>query len=76
MAKYQGAVLIDTERCKGCGLCVAACPRGIVSIYPNRFNRQGYKYAGVTSETACSGCASCAIICPDGCITVYRAKED
>ena len=26
MAKIKGAIVVDTERCKGCNLCVVACP--------------------------------------------------
>ena len=25
MAKIKGAIVVDTERCKGCNLCVVAC---------------------------------------------------
>ena len=28
MAKIKGAVVVNTERCKGCNLCVVACPSG------------------------------------------------
>ena len=27
MAKIKGAIVVDTERCKGCNLCVVACNR-------------------------------------------------
>ena len=26
MAKFRGAVVVDKEKCKGCNLCVVACP--------------------------------------------------
>ena len=34
MAKIKGAVVVDTERCKGCSLCVVACPLDVCSRMP------------------------------------------
>lgn len=76
MSKLRGAVIIDEERCKGCGLCIAACPGAVLEVKTGRFNMHGFNYANTVAEDKCTGCASCAIVCPDGCITVYRAKED
>ena len=32
MAKIKGAVVVDTERCKGCNLCVVACPLDVLAL--------------------------------------------
>jgi len=32
MARIKGAIVVDTERCKGCNLCVVACPLQILSL--------------------------------------------
>ena len=32
MAKIKGAIVVDTERCKGCNLCVVACPLHVISL--------------------------------------------
>ena len=73
MAKIKGTIVIDTERCKGCEVCVASCPCDVLALSPN-VNGKGYHYANMANPDSCTGCASCAIICPDTCITVYRQK--
>lgn len=72
MATVKGAVVIDTERCKGCNLCVVACPVDVLALQPNEVNNRGYHFAYTANANACIGCASCALVCPDACIEVYR----
>jgi 2-oxoglutarate ferredoxin oxidoreductase subunit delta len=73
MAKIKGTVVVDTERCKGCELCLVACPTNVLGL-KNEVNKRGYHYACMIDEDACIGCASCGLVCPDGCITVYKVK--
>lgn len=73
MAKIRGAVVFNIEACKGCALCVEACPQGVLKM-SKEVNNKGYKYAHMENPEDCTGCASCGIVCPDSCITVYRAK--
>ncbi len=75
MAKAKGAIVVDTEVCKGCGLCVAACPAKVIEL-ASEVNGKGYHYAYMSNPEACIGCANCGVVCPDTCITVYRAKAD
>lgn len=65
-------ITIDTNICKGCELCVNACPRGIISLSADIINAKGYHPAQLTDESRCTGCASCAIMCPDVAIIVER----
>ncbi len=65
-------VTFETDRCKGCGLCVDACPKQIVTIARDRINQKGHSPAVVTDESACIGCGSCATMCPDCVITVEK----
>ena len=65
-----GKVSIDSERCKGCGLCVAVCPKQIIVI-SKKSNKKGY-FPAETDSSECTGCAACAIICPDAVIEVHR----
>lgn len=71
--KMAGKIIIDIERCKGCGLCVTVCPKGRI-IISKRSNKSGYFPAEVTN-IECTACAMCAIICPDAVIEVYRDKN-
>ncbi len=73
MAKIKGSLVIDTERCKGCGVCIASCPCSVLGFSAD-VNGKGYRYAVMVDRDACTGCASCGIICPDSCIVVYRQK--
>ena len=71
--KMAGKIIIDIERCKGCGLCVTVCPKGCI-IMSKRSNRSGYFPAEATNVD-CTACAMCAIICPDAVIEVYRDDD-
>ena len=72
MAKIRGAVVVNTQRCKGCNLCVVACPTKVLELHPNEVNDKGYHY--MKDPESCIGCTSCATVCPDACITVYKVK--
>ena len=61
-----------TDLCKGCGLCVDACPKGCLSIATEKINKKGYSPAEMVAEEKCIGCAFCATMCPDCIITVEK----
>lgn len=72
MAKIKGKIVIDVERCKGCEVCMPACPNSVIELSSN-VNSKGYRYASIVNDN-CIGCANCAVVCPDGVITVYKVK--
>jgi 2-oxoglutarate ferredoxin oxidoreductase subunit delta len=69
----KGKVLFDIESCKGCELCIGACPQGSVALSPG-INKQGYHYAVLIKDN-CTGCVNCALVCPEAVIKVYREKK-
>lgn len=75
MAKLKGTIVVDVERCKGCDVCVVACPFEVLSLSAE-VNSKGYRHAFMLHPDACTGCTNCAIVCPDSCITVYRKRVD
>ena len=75
MVKIRGAIVVNTDRCKGCGLCVEACPKEVIAL-AKKVNVNGYPYVAAVRLDDCIGCASCAIVCPDACITVYKKKME
>jgi len=72
MAKIKGDIVVNIERCKGCEVCIAACPFECIAM-SEEVNSKGYKFATKVNDE-CTGCSNCALVCPDGVITVYRAK--
>jgi 2-oxoglutarate ferredoxin oxidoreductase subunit delta len=58
-------------RCKGCGLCVSVCPKGILVLDPSIVNELGYHPVRLTDPSRCTSCVLCARVCPDAVFAVY-----
>ena len=70
----RGRVELDSEECKGCGLCVEACPPKVLRL-SERLNRFGY-HPAACFRRGCSGCGICFFACPEpGAIRVLRLVE-
>lgn len=65
-------VMINELLCKGCGLCVRACPKGVLALSKTKLNAKGYHPAEPVDPESCIGCASCARTCPDVAIRIER----
>lgn len=81
----NGVAVINPSRCKGCTLCVSACPKGIISLRPVK--KQAVvlcsncdKGAGVVKicKVGCIGCMKCVKACEAGAINVtdFNATVD
>lgn len=73
MAKVKGVIVVDIEKCKGCSVCIPACPTDVIAL-AKEVNGKGYHFAFMENPDVCTGCTNCAVVCPDGVITVYRVK--
>lgn len=70
----RGYVTIYVDECKGCGLCVEACPPECLELLTT-LSSYGVHPAHYTGE-GCTGCGICFYACPEpGAITVYRAVK-
>jgi 2-oxoglutarate ferredoxin oxidoreductase subunit delta len=71
----RGRIDVRVDECKGCGLCIVACPIHLVRS-SETINRQGYHpvmYLG----SGCTACGICFYVCPEpGAITVYKRSAD
>ena len=63
-------ITIDKNHCKGCEMCVRACPQQIMSM-SKEITVRGYFYARVHDPSRCIGCQICAVVCPDVAIEVH-----
>jgi len=74
IVEYKGknGLVFEEHNCKGCDLCVWACPKKILKLDLDRVNGRGYNPAVVTQIDECTACGICAIICPDSVIKVER----
>ena len=69
----KGTVIIDRDVCKGCEICIEACPQDSLAL-SKQINVKGYRYAELIQDN-CTGCINCALVCPDVAITVYRQPK-
>ncbi len=70
--KSRGTVTIDVEHCKGCELCIPACPPNVLAM-STPVNHMGYRYPEL--HPGCTGCAACLLVCPDFVFEVFRFEQ-
>ena len=66
---------IDRDRCKGCGICVDACPKKVLEI-SDELNTKGYFPAFQARPEDCIFCAICCTMCPDVAIAISEIEEE
>jgi 2-oxoglutarate ferredoxin oxidoreductase subunit delta len=74
----RGEVYLVEDRCKGCGLCIAFCPKHVL-VVSDRFNKKGYHPPDLVEEEpthVCVNCGFCERICPEFAIFVKPKKEE
>lgn len=68
----RGTVTIAVDRCKGCELCIPACPPDVLSMSKD-LNQLGFRYPVL--HPGCTGCQACQVVCPDWVFTVFRFDD-
>jgi 2-oxoglutarate ferredoxin oxidoreductase subunit delta len=68
-------IIIDTERCKGCYLCIEVCPKGCIE-HGSLPNASGYYPVHPVVDGKCTACTLCATVCPDVAIMVIRSVDE
>ena len=66
---------IEIDRCKGCGLCVDVCPKGVLEMSTD-VNTKGYFPAYQARPDDCIFCAICCTMCPDVAIAITENIEE
>lgn len=70
----RGQLRVNEDECKGCGLCMEACPPKVIRL-SERLNHSGYRTAHYAGK-GCTGCGICFMACPEpGAITVMRLAK-
>ncbi len=67
----KGRIVVNENYCKGCELCVSACPQDVMELAAERITAKGYHPAQLKAD-GCTGCGICAVVCPEAAIAVYR----
>ncbi len=67
----SGRPVIAVEKCKGCGLCIRACPKSLLEM-SKQTNGQGVHYPVCNDESKCIACTFCATMCPDVAIEIEK----
>jgi len=61
-------IVIDEDKCNGCGLCIPACPEGALEIINEK--------AVLVRESYCDGLGACLGDCPEDALTVVEKLVD
>ncbi len=65
----KGTPVINREWCKGCGICVAFCPKKVLKI-------DDMQKSAVVRPDACINCGLCELRCPDIAIEVIPEEKN
>ncbi|MBA1337100.1 MAG: hypothetical protein HPY66_3536 [Firmicutes bacterium] len=68
MAVKQKGLVIKPDWCKGCGICVAFCPKDVLKMENNKVT--------IANGDACNGCGLCELRCPDFAIYLEEDEKD
>jgi len=61
--------------CKGCGFCIAFCPKEVLEE-SEELNERGFHPPKVVDESKCVLCSFCTAVCPDFAIFVVEKENE
>jgi len=73
--QLQAEITIIKDRCKGCGYCIAYCPKEVLEE-SEEINARGVHPPKVKDINKCAVCGYCTAICPDLAIFVKEKTEE
>ena len=80
----KGKVVINRDQCKGCYLCIRACPvkalekdteLNSTGTYPSKPAATELPLPHGGNGGKCIACGNCFEVCPDVCIQVFELCE-
>ena len=69
----RGWIEVEGLYCKGCELCINACPQSVLALDMEHLTSKGY-HPVYLAKDGCTGCAICAVVCPEAALTVFREQ--
>ena len=72
VVEARGTVTVAVERCKGCELCIPACPPRVLRMSED-LNSLGVPYPELLP--GCTGCGACLLVCPDFCFEIFQYES-
>jgi 2-oxoglutarate ferredoxin oxidoreductase subunit delta len=70
----KGKVVINREMCKGCYLCIRACPVKALE-QDTELNASGCHPVKAVNADTCIACGACYEVCPDVCIEIFELES-
>ena len=72
----SGPLIIASEHCKGCELCISVCPPRVLALDLDVVNGLGHHPVRLMEAARCTSCALCAKVCPDAVFTVLTQPRE
>jgi ferredoxin len=69
--KHSGMLILDKEKCTGCGLCSIECPTN--ALVMNQISEKD-TYQLLFHKEACNACGVCQESCPENCLRLVEEE--
>lgn len=82
MKLEDGHLVIDRDKCTGCGACASGCAQNIIDMIPREAtnfipcsSRADEEETLATCNYGCIGCGDCQVSCPKGAIEMVTGQD-